>query len=254
MPTATGKTDTPRTRTRRAVPAAKTPPPIIVEDPFLTPDTLPIPTTTAATPEPAEQPDTTTGDDPDQRPTHHNGIAIRHEQLLYSLHPNATFRYSRLHLEDESTAFACRDCPETFDTRGTVMAHRNRIHGSRYGKKNRSTPPTPGPGQAPDPVLPPRDDTTPTPGDAMDWTLRELLALAPSLTALGDLIEKLETERDQLKLDLLNTRNTSREDQHKINVYDSLRAEVIELRSWKKKTIAKFESLGFRLATTDEEG
>lgn len=202
-----------------------------------------------------------------ERPTEHNGLHIEREEPLMSL-PNAPFRYTRLHLIDGSTAFACRDCLTTTDTRGQILIHRNAEHGARIGKKNpRVALPELGKREAPDLVLAPRADGTPVPEDPMMMRLGELLALMPSIAALGDLVERLEVERDQAVAELDGNR-IDKATQHKIDVYDHHRQEILDLRlalnrqanyeqvkdelyalrAWKKKIEAKLKAVGFVLS------
>lgn len=188
---------------------------------------------------------------------------------MSNLPTGAPFRISRLHLSNGETAFACRDCEFTEDSRGQVMAHRNEAHGSRYGKK-RPKLTVPRDREIADPILPPREDGSPAPSNPIEMTLGEFLSLAPSLAALGDLVDRLERERDAMEEELGKQR-FSKSDQHKIDVYDSLREEVItlrlnkakvdeadairaenqELRAWKRKIIARLKGVGFQL--TEEE-
>lgn len=197
-----------------------------------------------------------------ERPTDHQGIPVVKEEALRSPLPGAgEFRISKLYLANDTVAYACRDCLETANTRGEVMAHRNQEHGSRYGKKTPRVIPVKD-RDVLDVVLPPRPDGNPAPSTLMELTLGELLALAPSLKALGDLIEQLERERDEAAGERL-----SRADRHKIEIYESHQAEIVELRAvkartanyeeirqevadlraWKKKITAKLHSVGFHL-------
>jgi len=210
---------------------------------------------------------------PDQhdpsRPAQHNGIPIAREELLFNI-PGAYFRISRLHLADGTTAMACRDCLFTSDTRTEVCEHRNAEHGSRYGKK----PPKltfEADKQPPELVLPPRDDDEPAPSNPMEMTLAEFLSLVPSIGALGDLIDRTERQRDHYRAELEQRVRDERANKHKVDVYESLqdevvdlrlkirntgsydelKAEVLELRAWRKKMIARLGALGFNF--TEEE-
>ncbi len=208
--------------------------------------------------------------DNDGRPTDHNGIPIEREELLGNLPTGAHFRISKLHLANEETAFACRDCDFTADQRSEVMQHRNEAHGARFGKRtpkvtfNKDT-------NLGDVVLPPRANGF-TPSNPMEMTLAECLALAPSIGAIGDLITQVEAERDQAIADLHELRIWQRANAHAVAVHDSLQAEVIDLRlmiknsgsyeqlktevntlrAWKKKITAKLNAVGFKLAEDEE--
>ncbi len=178
------------------------------------------------------------------RPTEHNGKKVVREELLYAL-PRAPLKITRLILEDDSVAYACRDCLFTADTRGLVMVHRNREHGMRLaGRKKKLDEPM---RTAPDIVLPPREDGTPAPSRPEDWTIRELLAVMPDIAAFGDLVDRLETENAELRKMLDETTTVSRTDQHKIDVYESMQSELVGLRIWKKDVIKKFAALGFKM-------
>lgn len=204
------------------------------------------------------------------RPTEHKGVTVAREELTANLPTGAPFRISRLHLTDGTTAFACRDCLFTGDNRGEVAAHRNATHGTRYGKRAPKLVYEPDDGPA-DLVLPPRPDGSSAPDNPLQMTVAELLALLPTISGCSDLIEKAEYERDLAQIELEERRRHDRENNHKIQVYESnqnqlvelrmkiknagsfdeLKAEVVELRSWKKKMIAKLSALGFKL--TEEE-
>ena len=208
-------------------------------------------------------------DHENDRPRDHKGIPVDHEELISNLPTGAPFRISKLHLTNGEIAFACRDCLFTEDSRGLVMAHRNEKHGSRYGKK-RPKLVIPKDREIADPILPPRPDGNAAPSNPIEMTLGEFLSLAPSLAALGDLVDRLERERDAMEEELSKHR-FNKSDQHKIDVYDSLREEVItlrlnkakmdeaetiraenqELRTWKRKMIARLKGMGFQL--TEEE-
>lgn len=184
----------------------------------------------------------------------HNGVAIvREEPVKSPLPTGAPFRYSRLFLEDGEVVWGCRDCPEITNTRGEVMAHRNARHGTRYGKKRAKVTVEP---QADldlfDMVLPPRADGEPVPESPMDWTIGEVVAIMPTVKALGDLIDRLEKEVEELRGQLKQTR-VSRTDMHKIEVYASNQQEIGELRAWKKAVVKKFASLNFKLEESIEE-
>jgi hypothetical protein len=202
------------------------------------------------------------------RPVEHNGIAIEREEPVPSPLPGAApFKYSRLMLADGGSAFACRDCLFTGDTRGDVMAHRNAEHGARYGKRRPKVVYEPD-DDITDLVLPPRADG-PAPDALLEMTIGEHLAIAPTIKALGDLIDRLEQERDELA-EQLKTARIDKSTQHKIDVYEShrqeilelrgqlnrqanyeaLRNEVLELRGWKRKITHQLSRIGFKL---DEE-
>lgn len=203
------------------------------------------------------------------RPTEHNGIPIVSEEPQMAL-PKAPFRFTKIHLEDGTFGFACRDCTATADTRAGILVHRNETHGARNFKR----PPKvdlPALRTAPDPVLPPRPDGKPAPTAPLDMTLREFLAICPDLAAMGDLVDRMESERDHAREMLQEREKATKENAHKIAVYPSLQEEVVELRmmvknagtydemkaeltelrAWKKKIITKFSSLGFNF--TEEE-
>jgi hypothetical protein len=213
---------------------------------------------------PPPQPALIEREDDEQRPTEHNGIPVVREELIMHL-PKAPFKISRLHLADGSMAFSCRDCQHTGDSRGEVMVHRYEAHGAALGKK----PPKVEYAKdtsAPDVVLPPRENG-PLPSNPQNMTLGEFLALAPSIAALGDLVDRAETERDEA-LALLGNHRTN---QTKIDGYDemqgeltaariqlrqqanyeAIKAEMYELRKWKVAMIKKLSGLGFHLSEED---
>jgi hypothetical protein len=204
-----------------------------------------------------------------ERPAKHRGIRILKEEPQMAL-PKAPFRFTKIHLEDGTAGFACKDCVTTTDTRGEILIHRNEAHGARNFKK----PPKmdlPSLRTAPDPVLPPRSDGKPAPTAPLDMTLREFLAICPDLAAMGDLVDRMESERDHARDMLKEQEKATKENAHKIAVYPSLQEEVVdlrlmvkdagrfeemktellELRLWKKKMIAKLSALGFNF--TEEE-
>lgn len=200
-----------------------------------------------------------------ERPTDHDGVPIMREQTFSNLPNAAPFRISKLILANDEIAFACRDCMFTADSRGDVMEHRNEVHGTRYGKK---TPKMtfPKDREIGDPVLPPRPDGKPAPQQLREMTMGEYLAIAPSLKALGDLIDRVETERDEALAEVEKNR-IDRLTQHKLDVYASnqetivelrmqlqrwanyedIREELYALRAWKKKITQKLHLVGFKL-------
>jgi hypothetical protein len=205
------------------------------------------------------------------RPQDHNGIPVVREELVGNLPTGAKMKISKLHLSDGTLAFACRDCLFSADSRAEVMQHRNQQHGSRYGKK------TPKLVFAKDKdvhdvVLPPRTDG-PAPGNIMEMTMAEVLALMPSIGALGDLVEEATHRAELAEVELAERRRHDRENEQKIAAYDSMREELVdrrvamkgfssyddmknelrELRAWKQKITARLKPLGFVLAEEDEE-
>jgi hypothetical protein len=213
---------------------------------------------------------------PDQsadRPTEHNGIKIEREELINSplLHKKAFFKYSRIHLTDGSIAFACRECLATADSRGDILVHRNREHGARTGMKPiKVSPPALTANTPLDLVLAPRADG-PAPSDTMQMTVGEILALMPSIGALGDLVDKLERENEQLRAELNETR-IDRATQHKIDVYETNREEIVSLRlqvqkwanyeqvkeemyalrTWKRKILTKLNAVSSVVSEDDQ--
>lgn len=203
------------------------------------------------------------------RPTHHNGVAVVSEERLGNLPNGIKFKVSRLYLANGEVAHACWECTFTGDTRGDVMSHRNTEHGTQIGRRRVQR-------IFEDPhlldlVLPAREDGT-QPGDnPLYWQIGEIIAVVPTIKALGDHMERLEDENAQLREEVGRTRVT-RTDQHKLDVYESnqqeigelrarlkhmpnieaLRAEVYELRAWKKKMIKRLGTLGFQLSEEDQ--
>jgi hypothetical protein len=203
------------------------------------------------------------------RPHEHKGIRIVKEEPQMAL-PRAPFRFTKIYLEDGTSGFACRDCTVTADSRGQILVHRNEAHGARNFKKPPKVdlPPL---RTAPDPILPPRPDGKPAATAPLDMTLREFLAICPDLAAMADLVDRVESERDHARSMLREQEKATKENAHKIAVYPSLqeevvdlrlmvkdagrfeemKAELLELRMWKKKMIAKLSALGFNF--TEEE-
>lgn len=209
-------------------------------------------------------------DNGDGRPRDHDGIPIEREELVGNLPSGAAFKISKLHLANQEIAWACRDCQFTADVRRDVAQHRNEEHGARFGKK---TPKVvfPRDEDLGDLVLPPRLDGMPAPSNPMEMTLAEVLSLMPSVAAISDLVDKAERERDAAVEELIERRKSDRINQPKIDVHDSLTAEIVdlrlmvknfgsydqmkqeltELRAWKKSMIKKLNTLGFTM--TEEE-
>lgn len=207
------------------------------------------------------------GTDPD-RPTDHNGVPVEREELRSNLPSGSPFKISRLHLANGELAWACRDCLFTGDRRADVAEHRNEKHGARFGKKTvRVLVPKAEKGEdLLDAVLPPRADGSPAPSSFLERTVGEFLAIAPTLAALSDTIERLEEERDTALNKVIESQ-ISRADRHKIAVHDELRdevadlkaqlarsanyeeikAELYELRLWKRNVIKKLHAVGFKL-------
>lgn len=199
------------------------------------------------------------------RPTEHNGLEVAREELIMHL-PKAPLKISRLHLEDGSIAYACRDCLFTDDSRGHVMQHRWEEHGAGLGKRapkliweRKSTP---------DLVLEPREDGSPPPTDPSKLTMGEIMALMPSIVAFGDLIDHAERERDaalamlgehranQYKIDnydrISEELTEVRQQMRNSGSYEELKAEVLKLRAWKRKMTVKLSGLGFHLTEEDQ--
>ncbi len=191
------------------------------------------------------------GDDEPQpnRPTEHKGVAVEREEQLQNL-PRAPFRISRLYLVDGTTAYACRDCLFTGESRGEVMAHRNDEHGASYGKARPKNEIAPLRG-TPDPILPPREDGSPAPTAPMEMTLGEFMALAPSITALGDLVDEAQRERDAAVEELNSMKAATRDWRIRAEQYDEMREELLSLRNWKRKMTSRLQQMGFQL--TEEE-
>ncbi len=206
----------------------------------------------------------------DARPTDHNGIPVVSEELLANLPSGSPFKVTRLHLSDGTKAWGCRDCLFTGDVRRDVQQHRNAEHGAKFGKK---TPKLVYAAHADDGdlVLPPRAEGKAAPSDVMQMTVAELLALLPSIGAISDLVDQVEHERDVMRIELVERRKHDRENQHKIDVYDShqeellamrlamkntgsyeqMKAELMQLRAWKKRVTAKLNAVGFVLNEED---
>jgi hypothetical protein len=192
-------------------------------------------------------------------------VAVVREELLSNLPSGSPFKVSKIHLVDGTIAHACRDCLFTGDTVTEVRHHRNAEHGTKFGKRapkvhwERDT-------NLGDLVLPMRGDV-PAPTNPMEMTLAEFLALAPSYAALGDLMDRLERERDAALDKLADLMSQNKEAQHALAVYPALQQEVVELRllvrnagayeelksevltlrAFKKKITAKLEQIGFGL-------
>lgn len=214
---------------------------------------------------PASEPD---------RPQEHKSIPVVREELLGNLPSGAKMKISRLHLSDGTTAFACRDCLFTGDARVDVMHHRNAEHGSRYGKKAPRVVYNKDLGNLYDPVLPPRTPGgDPAPSNIMEMTVAEVLALMPTIGALGDLVEAADRRAEAAEAELAERRQFDKSNGHKIAAYDSMHEELVErrlamknfgsydemkaelakLRRWKRSMTARLQPLGFTLTEEDEE-
>lgn len=92
--------------------------------------------------------------------------------------PKAPFNVLKHRLEDDSTVWSCVDCPEVMGTRDEVRRHRSYKHsiGKRVNNK------------VPDVVL--------------SMTIGDVLKAAESSTAVGGHLERVETERDELRRQL----------------------------------------------------
>lgn len=233
-----------------------------------------------------------------ERPTEHNGIPVEREELLGNLPSGAHFKISKLHLANGTVAYACRECLFTGDTMTDARNHRNQEHGARFGNRppvitnepealtkqpETSEPETTDADEPTDvlgpPVIEPKLLSEPltTPAKKhptmpklskhiLEKTLGEFIALCPSIDAMGDTIDRLQAEIDDLKAEL-DASQLSKEDQHKIHVYEQNREEVLSLRlemhkhknceeirterdalrAWKKKMRTKLKALGAQL-------
>lgn len=189
------------------------------------------------------------------RPSSHNGVAIeREERIAIGPHGSGKIKISKLYLADGSMAYACWDCTATGNGRGDIIVHRNRVHGTKMGGNRNARVALPKQTQEElfDVILPRRADGSAPPETATDWTLGEFLAIAPNLKALGDLIDRVERENNELREQLKQTR-VNRTDQHKIDVYESNQQEIGELRAWKKNVTKKLSTVGFVLSDEEEQ-
>lgn len=204
-----------------------------------------------------------------------NGVTVVKMEPVAPLGPDKPTRIVKIFLADDTMLFGCRDCPDELDFtggRGDVMAHRNAVHGARYGRKQpkivHEQPTLP---EALDVVLSPRRDGT-TRDSLYEMTMGEILTLMPSIKALGDLIESTERERDQLLTELNGYRAFEKSNRAKLDAFDELRDELVELRmqvrqwgnyetvkaemyelkAWKKKMIARLKGLGFQLSEEEQ--
>lgn len=206
--------------------------------------------------------------------TDFNGIPIvREEPVRTPLKNGSVFKtFCKLILADGSTAYACNSCRFMGETRGTVLAHRNAEHGAKFGKKAPKVE-FPEDRNLGDLVLKPRKDGTPAPSNPLQWTLGELLALVPSITALGDLVSQAEADKEAAETELSRRAAHDRENAAKLANYDALqeelvdrrmamkgsgtyeelKAEVIELRKWKKEMIKKLTPLGFAFQEEEKD-
>lgn len=204
-----------------------------------------------------------------------HGVDVVRVEPIAPLGPDRPMRIAKIFLADGRMVHGCRDCPDLLDftgSRGDVMAHRNEVHGARYGKKRpkisaqqQELP------EVLDAVLAPRTDGKPAPSSVYEMTMAEVIALLPSIKALGDLVESAETENDKLLDELNALRAFERQNRAKLDAFDELRDELVELRiqirqwanyeaikaemyelkAWKKKVSARLKSVGFLLS--DEE-
>lgn len=228
-----------------------------------------------------------------ERPTEHNGIPVVREQLLGNLPSGAHFKISKLHLANETVAYACRECLFTGNTMTDARIHRNEEHGAKFGNRPPVTteepealtnepetsdadeptdvlgPPVIEPKLLSEPLTTTAKKRPPMPqlsGHILEKTLGEFLALCPSISAMGDTFDRLQQEINELKAEL-EANQISREDQHKIHVYEQNRDEVLSLRlemhkhknceeirterdalrAWKKKMRTKLKALGAQL-------
>lgn len=212
-----------------------------------------------------------------------NGVRVVGEAYVFNL-PHVPLRgYTLLTLEDGTTLFRCRDCkPDVTGSRGDLMAHRNKLHGARVGKRSSTRVQLNIMDELlPEPInieLPPDEQELPDtidPQAAFDMTIGELMALAPSIKAMGDLVDRLEAERDaaveelnqrsahdkenahkinsydQLREEITDLRLVLHKERYKIENYDDVRKEVLALREWKKKITNKLRPLGFTLSEED---
>lgn len=222
-----------------------------------------------------------------QRPTEVDGVTVVREERMRN-YQGSYFKISKLYLADGVMVWGCWECLYVAETRGHVMAHRNAEHGAQYGKKGHrkarmlalaeqaaeqaaaeetAEPETP---EAeicePVTVVQPaetvafRADRDTIPKTIMDMTIG-------GVRSLCDLVERLEKEIEDLK-DKLDEVQIDRTTQHKIDVYETNRAEIVELRqiksqhdhcddlrdevkelrAFRRKMITRMAQLGFKLS------
>jgi hypothetical protein len=166
-----------------------------------------------------------------------NGVEVVEVQEI-RLHPKAgALKVVRLIMADGTVLHGCREC-DFSGSRGDVMAHRNAVHGARYGKK---TPAAPG-----DVIVAQRENGF-VPQAVQDMTIGELVAIMPTVKELGDLVERMDIERNEAVRALRDLEGQYHRNRVRIEGYDSMREELMELRSWKKKMVQRLAALGFKL-------
>lgn len=151
-----------------------------------------------------------------------NGLEVIEEHLI-RLQPKANpIKISKLELEDGSFVHACRECDFT-GSRGDCMAHRNRVHGARFGMRRKKE-------DVLDLLVPTKQESDVAPETPGEMTLAQIQAIMPSIKALGDLVDELERERDELAQRCAEYEKFERTNATKLLEYDELQAAVVELR------------------------
>lgn len=111
--------------------------------------------------------------------------AVRAQNL-----PDVPMNYNRLELEDGSKRYQCVDCPDFISGREGVRQHRRDIHGA---------PPAP-------PKIA-KAQTAPTslriPVTVAQMSLEQILATVGDTLSYGTLVEKLEEDKERLRIELL---------------------------------------------------
>lgn len=238
-----------------------------------------------------------------------DGVLVIEEIPLQNL-PKAPLKISRIKLIDGQELFKCRECDTVCDTRGDVVKHRTRVHGTGVGGRKYPRTEQPELEQDDDPgyiepelsleeaevpleepgdaepesevdtveEMPQEDDVDVDvlseapeypvevivpealaergiqPADrrsALEMTLGELLAVAPSIKAMSDYVARLEHEVAEAREAVAKAEFLSRANKYKIDCYEVNREELAQLRQWKKRVVNKMKLLGFTLSEED---
>lgn len=104
-----------------------------------------------------------------------NGLRVIDRARMQNL-PNVPMNIVKLTLEDGSGAYSCFDCPDVVGSREFVRTHRARTHKIASAVIKRDSP-------------------------LLALNLGQLIDLSESSMAAGEIIERLEAERDRYKAD-----------------------------------------------------
>lgn len=170
--------------------------------------------------------------------TYFEGKRVLREEPVSNL-PNRAFRFVRVVLEgDAPDVFRCLECPAEHptykETRGKMLAHRIRFH----GRKKQLTEE-----QLVEIELP---------EDVRDLTFGDMLAIAPTMAALGNYFDEKTDENERLFRENMELRRRLRDIEPKVMGAEATAAELKEARAQLRKVKTQLSNMRAVFQEVDE--